>query len=101
MPVIQSVKVDWFQVITDLTRTGCSLQQIADDIQVAKSTLLGWKQGAEPGHAAGEALIPYWRTVLARRRCELPFKIVHLKTRSEAAARPRHMFHALFKSAQI
>lgn len=53
--------------LTLLTLAGCSLQQIACDIHVFKSTLLGCKQGAEPSHTTGEAFITYCYTVLALR----------------------------------
>lgn len=72
MPVIQSVKVDWFRVLTDLTRAGCSLQQIADELDISKSTLLGWKQGASPRHHSGEALIELWCRIKERDRSDLP-----------------------------
>ena len=35
-------RVDWFTVITGLSRAGYSPQSIADAIGVARTTLLGW-----------------------------------------------------------
>lgn len=73
MPVVHSVKVDWFKVLNGLSRAGYTVQKIADEIDVAKSTLLGWKQGSEPRHSTGEALIELWSSVLSHDRSQLPF----------------------------
>lgn len=66
------IRIDWFQVISDLGRRGFPSQLIADSIGVAKSTLLGWKQGAEPKHGDGERLIAFWCQVMERQREALP-----------------------------
>ncbi len=66
------IRIDWFQVINDLGRRGFPSQLIADSIGVAKSTLLGWKQGAEPKHGDGERLIAFWCRVMERQREALP-----------------------------
>lgn len=66
------IRIDWFQVISDLGRRGFPSQLIADSIGVAKSTLLGWKQGAEPKHGDGEKLIAFWCRVTERQREALP-----------------------------
>lgn len=65
-------RIDWFQVIADLGRLGVPSQMIADSVGVAKSTLLGWKQGAEPKHGDGERLIAFWCRVTERQREALP-----------------------------
>lgn len=80
MPVMHSVKVDWFRILKSLNRLGYSGQQIADEIDVAKSTLLGGRQGAEPRHSSGEALIELWCSILSRERSQLPF--ITCKSRS-------------------
>ena len=64
--------VDWFQVITRLSRAGYSPQSIADAIHVARTTLLGWKQGAEPRYTEGERLVAFWCQVTGLSREELP-----------------------------
>ncbi|GAB2494033.1 hypothetical protein [Arenimonas alkanexedens] len=54
-------RVDWFQVLLDLSRRGYALQAIAAQIAVPKSTLMGWKnQGHEPRHVEGERLLIFW-----------------------------------------
>lgn len=70
--VAAEIRIDWFQVISDLGRRGFPSQLIADSIGVAKSTLLGWKQGAEPKHGDGEKLIAFWCRVMDRQRDALP-----------------------------
>ena len=66
------IRIDWFQVISDLGRRGFPSQLIADSIGVAKSTLLGWKQGAEPKHGDGEKLIAFWCQASWKDRGALP-----------------------------
>lgn len=65
-------RIDWFQVISDLGQRGFPSQLVADSIGVAKSTLLGWKQGAEPKHSDGERLAGFWCRVMDRPRGALP-----------------------------
>ncbi len=65
-------RIDWFQVISDLGPRGFPSQLVADSIGVAKSTLLGWKQGAEPKHGDGERLAAFWCRVMDRPRDALP-----------------------------
>ena len=66
------IRIDWFQVINDLGRRGFPLQLIADSVDVAKSTVHGWKQGAEPKHGDGERLIAFWCRASGRDRGDLP-----------------------------
>lgn len=65
-------RTDWFAVICDIGRRGYPSQTIADAVGVPKSTLLGWKQGSEPKHGDGEALIGFWCRVMDRPRSEVP-----------------------------
>jgi transposase-like protein len=60
MPVVATFKTDWFRVINDITRSGIPLQEIARELDVSKSAIIGWKQGAAPNHHTGEALIDFW-----------------------------------------
>lgn len=60
MPLVATFRTDWFRVITDLTRKNLTTQQIADELGVSKSAVLGWKSGSEPRHGHGEALIALW-----------------------------------------
>lgn len=72
MRAAQPLCVDWFQVIVDLNRAGYSLQSVADAVGVAKSTLVGWKQGAEPRYSEGELLVSFWCEQMGRAREKLP-----------------------------
>lgn len=65
-------RVDWFQVITGLSRSGYSPQSVADAVGVARSTLLGWKQGAEPRYTEGERLVAFWCEATGNHRDKLP-----------------------------
>jgi hypothetical protein len=60
MPLVATFKTDWFRVITDLTRKNLTTQEIANELGVSKSAVLGWKSGSEPRHGHGEALIALW-----------------------------------------
>lgn len=75
MPVVITYRRDWFRIIDDISRAGITLRDMADDLEVAKSTLLGWKQGAEPAHHTGEALLDFWSHVTGRGRDEAPSQI--------------------------
>lgn len=64
--------VNWFQVIIDLCRKGYSHAAISAAVDAPKSTVQGWKQGAEPRHSNGEKLIELWCQVTANDRERLP-----------------------------
>ena len=72
MPVVNIHKIDWFRLLSDMSRQGYSLQDIADELDVVASTLIGWKKGASPRHHTGEALIEMWCRVTGKCRQELP-----------------------------
>lgn len=72
MPVLNIQKIDWFRVLSDISRAGYSLQKIAYELDVATSTLVGWKQGAVPRHHTGEALIAIWMRITGLEREQLP-----------------------------
>lgn len=64
--------LDWFQVISELRRHGYSAKAIADRVGVPKSTLLGWKQGAEPRYSEGRRLIEFWCEITGKAETKLP-----------------------------
>ncbi|HHT0354531.1 TPA: hypothetical protein ACTW1G_000275 [Klebsiella pneumoniae] len=72
MPLVATFRTDWFRVITDLTRKNLTTQQIADELGVSKSAVLGWKSGSEPRHGHGEALIALWCLATNSDRKKLP-----------------------------
>lgn len=65
-------RLDWFAVLLDLQRRGLPTTLVSRQIRVPKSTVLGWKQGAEPKHVDGEALVDLWMRVTSKLRHELP-----------------------------
>lgn len=69
---MSSPRLDWFRLIVDLERLGYTPQALANHVGVARSTLLGWKQGAEPRYTEGEALVAFWCSATGRARSELP-----------------------------
>lgn len=64
--------IDWFQVIAMLTKAGYSAQSISDVIKVPRTTLIGWKHGAEPRYSEGESLIAFWCQITGLDREKLP-----------------------------
>lgn len=36
------------------------MQALADELMVARTTLIGWRQGAEPPHSGGDRLLTLW-----------------------------------------
>ena len=72
MPLVATFRTDWFRVITDLTRKNLTTQQIADELGVSKSAVLGWKSGSEPRHGHGEALIALSCLATSSDRKKLP-----------------------------
>lgn len=69
-------RIDWFRVITMVLRDGYSIQSAADAIGVARTTLIGWKQGAEPRYSEGERLVLLWCEVTGADRSKLPMVAV-------------------------
>lgn len=66
-------RVNWWQIMIDLERKGVTVMTISKRIDVAKSTLLGWKnQDAEPRYGDGEMLIALWVEVTGMERGHLP-----------------------------
>lgn len=65
-------RIDWFRVITMVLRSGYSIQSAADSIDVARTTLIGWKQGAEPRYSEGERLVLLWCQITGLDRSSLP-----------------------------
>lgn len=65
-------RIDWFRVITAVLRSGYSIQGAADEIGVARTTLIGWRQGAEPRYSEGERLVLLWCKITGESRDKLP-----------------------------
>ncbi|RZI78780.1 MAG: hypothetical protein EOP38_27075, partial [Rubrivivax sp.] len=56
-----NARIDWFRVLVDLKQAGLSSAAVAAAVNVAKSTVIGWKNlDAEPRYQDGEALLLLW-----------------------------------------
>lgn len=66
--------VNWFRIYADLQTCGWHLAKIAKEIGIARTTLMGWKQGADPRHSDGELMISLWQQVTGKKRRELPLE---------------------------
>ncbi|HEY5850406.1 MAG TPA: hypothetical protein VIT62_06530 [Lysobacter sp.] len=67
-----ALRVHWFRVLSDLTHQGFRSRSVARRLAVAKSTVLGWKAGAEPRHSDGERLIALWCEKTGREKSSVP-----------------------------
>ncbi|MCU7283265.1 hypothetical protein OC926_25870 [Pseudomonas peradeniyensis] len=66
-------RVYWFKVIVSVLRGGgYFLQGAADEIGIARTTLIGWRQGAEPRYSKGESLVLLWCKITGEIRDKLP-----------------------------
>lgn len=72
MAAVAEARIDWFQVISMLSRAGYSLGSIAAAVGVARTTLIGWKQGAEPRYSEGDRLVSFWCQITNGERHALP-----------------------------
>jgi len=62
-------KIDWFRLIVELcTVHGYTHALIAMSVGAGKSTVQGWKQGANPRWDEGERLIALWVMVTGNGR---------------------------------
>lgn len=65
-------RVDWFQVLVDLGRCGVPASSAAAAIGIPKSTVQGWKQGAEPKFTDGEKLVALWVGITGKAAVDVP-----------------------------
>lgn len=66
--------VDWWRVITDLERAGCSHSRIASEVLRGKAWVDGLKNvpGYQPKHGDGEVVIELWCRYTGHPRDNLP-----------------------------
>lgn len=56
-------RIDWARILANLQAAGMSLQQIADAVEVSKSTLYGYLNPdapSEPAYWVGHSLLALW-----------------------------------------
>lgn len=73
-PTDTDIRISWFRLFNEMKVNGWSLYRIEAHLHIAKSTLIGWKEGVEPRHADGEKLIELWQEVTSQTRGELPLE---------------------------
>jgi hypothetical protein len=64
LPMTKTETVDWFRVVEDVCRRGHTLATISVAIDVPRTTIIGWRQGATPKHPDGERMLALWREVM-------------------------------------
>lgn len=77
--------VDWPAIITDIAhllgdeepgrptmRTPLGTRGLADKLQRARSTIRGWRDGAEPSHSDGEMLLDRWCSLTGKAHAFAP-----------------------------
>jgi len=75
--ILADKPVDWFRVLLDLKREGMSLTAIAWQVDVSKSTVIGWKNlEAEPRYIDGHHLLRLWHTMTRRPMDEAPRRVL-------------------------
>lgn len=67
-------RIDWFRVIVDLKRLGVSLYGIECETGISRTTVHGYKNGAEPKHADGELILGLWMRMTSKKREEAPIE---------------------------
>jgi hypothetical protein len=61
----EETRVDWQQVLIDLSNRGLTIKDIVAGTDIPKSTLDNYKnRNAEPKHADGERLLMFWRAAM-------------------------------------
>lgn len=59
-------RTDWFRVLADLRSVGWTEVDVATRLEVARSTLRGWKSGHEPSHYDGSRLLLLYQDITGR-----------------------------------
>ncbi|ANA34460.1 hypothetical protein LMG18090_04037 [Ralstonia mannitolilytica] len=66
------LRIDWFRVFVQLKDEGYSLNDVSHFTDIPKSTLIGWKNGAEPKHSQGVCLLTFWAQATGHGSDEAP-----------------------------
>ena len=65
-------RVDWFRIYADLKKSEWSLCRVSRETGIARTTMASWRDGVEPKHADGEAIIEVWEKVTGKCRKDVP-----------------------------
>lgn len=77
--------VDFIAVLDDLRRHGLSTRAIGKHAGVSHVAVLGYRDGAMPGHPVGERLVTLWCGLTNKKREELP-RVRQFPSASKAAS---------------
>lgn len=66
------VRIDWFRILIQLKGEGYSLYSVSHFTEIPKSTLIGYKQGAEPRYHDGTRLLHFWAQAISKDVGEAP-----------------------------
>lgn len=72
MTIDRDEKIHWFRVIVDISCGGYTAASIGAAIGMSKSTVLNWKQGADPRFEEGLRLIDLWKQVTGKGQESVP-----------------------------
>ena len=67
-------RIDWFRIYADLKKSKWSVCRVARETGIARTTLMYWRDGAEPKHSDGETIIEVWEKVTGKCRKDVPFQ---------------------------
>lgn len=66
--ISEEVRVDWFRILIELGKEGYRLQAISHFTKIPRSTLIGYKQGAQPSYHNGATLLVFWSQATGKRQ---------------------------------
>ncbi len=74
MHITPAPAIDWNRVFLTLRGEGYTLHDVALYTRIARGTLRGWAEGAEPRHQDGETVIRFWSEATQLPRESLPLR---------------------------
>lgn len=69
-------RIDWFGVLVEFRRRGITDTALSAQTNIPRTTIVGYRAGAEPKHADGERLVQLWMAETQRPREQLPMTYV-------------------------
>lgn len=71
---------DWSAMIYSLRAQGFTFPQLALELLIPKSTLIGYRDGATPRHDDGEVLLNFWLGATNSTRGQEPMRLRYPST---------------------
>lgn len=59
-------QTNWLKIIIDLNRLGWSNEIIANELGTGRTTVINWRDGAEPKYFDGKRLLDLWALVTGK-----------------------------------